>query len=255
MKHCKPHYALLGDGRLARHLRRYLDLLGLPHSGWARNPESSANSHPHCDAGARLRATLAPASHVLLLVSDDAIAGLVRRYPFLHDLTLVHCAGALSLPGIAGAHPLMTFAGQDYALSEYRRIPFVVESGYAFEDILPGLPNPHHTVPVSQKARYHALCVVAGNFPQLLWSAVSARLQAEFQLPPEVLTPYLTRTLENWLADPAMALTGPMARGDRNTISRNLSALEGDALADLYRAFDQFHGQPTDSAMMARERA
>jgi len=255
LKHRNPHYALLGDGRLARHLRRYLDLLDLPHSGWARNPESPANTHTDADAETRLRKTVAPASHVLLLVSDDAIANVVRRYPFLHDHTLVHCAGALSLPGIAGAHPLMTFAGDGYTLDEYRRIPFLVESGHDFGSILPGLPNPHHGVPVAQKALYHALCVIAGNFPQMLWSAVAERLEGDLDLPPEILAPYLRRTLENWLSTPDAALTGPLARGDDATVARNLAALEGDPLQDLYRAFQRLHSQSDQRAPAARERA
>ena len=120
MQH-KPHYALLGDGRLARHMRHYLGLLGLPCSGWARNGASPFNTHTGSDPAARLRATIDPASHVLLLVADDAVAELLRKYPFLHAHTLVHCAGALSLPGVAGAHPLMTFAGPFYTLEQYRQ--------------------------------------------------------------------------------------------------------------------------------------
>ena len=64
------HYALVGDGRLARHFRAYLAMLGLPCSAWARNPESPFNTHTDSDASIRLDRTLAPATHVLLLVSD-----------------------------------------------------------------------------------------------------------------------------------------------------------------------------------------
>jgi len=118
------HYAILGDGRLARHMRRYLGLLGLRCSGWARNPASPFNSHPETSQAARLRRTVEHATHVLVLVRDDAIAALVRRYPELRDRALIHCAGAFSLPGVAGAHPLMTFAEGFYTLEEYRAIPF-----------------------------------------------------------------------------------------------------------------------------------
>ena len=105
------HYALLGGGRLARHMRHYLSLLHLPVSGWARDPKSALNSHAIDDARTRLRTTIERASHVLVLVSDAAIPEVIRSYPFLRGKTLVHCAGARSFPGIAGAHPLMTFRG------------------------------------------------------------------------------------------------------------------------------------------------
>jgi predicted short-subunit dehydrogenase-like oxidoreductase (DUF2520 family) len=244
MTDVKPHYAILGDGRLARHMKHYLGLLGLPCSGWARNPHSNFNSRSEPDASRRLALTIEPASHVLLLVSDDALAGMLRRYPALHDgqRRLVHCAGALSLPGVAGAHPLMTFGHELRDLDHYRAIPFLVDEGYRFEDLLPGLPNPSHGLPAERKALYHALCVIAGNFPQLLWQAAGQRLGEQLQLPRTVLEPYLRQALENHLRDPEGALTGPLARGDDGTMTRNLAALGDDPLAAVYRAFQQLHG-------------
>lgn len=236
------HYAILGDGRLARHLRHYLQLEGHACSGWARNPRSAFNSHDHADPEARLRATLRDATHVVLAVSDDAIAPLLRRYPFLHQHRLVHCAGALSLPNVAGAHPLMTFGPELYDRATYRAIPFMVEQGHDFAALFPGLPNPHHAIAPENKAEYHALCVMAGNFPQVLWRAVGERLDRDLGVPHEALSAYLRQSLENFLAHPEGALTGPLARGDVATLDRNLSALGEGGLGDLYRAFVDFHG-------------
>jgi predicted short-subunit dehydrogenase-like oxidoreductase (DUF2520 family) len=248
------HYAILGGGRLARHMSRYLDLLGLSSSTWSRNAHPDLNSHRHPDATERLRRTVTPASHVLLLVSDDAIANVLRQYPWLHGHRLVHCAGALSLPGVAGAHPLMTFAETSYTLAQYRRIPFLVESEHEFATVLPGLPNPHHTVSVEQKALYHALCVAAGNFPQLLWQQVGQRFEDRLGVSAAVLKPYLEQVLVNFLADPDHALTGPLARGDTGTITRNLTALKGDPLGDVYRAFLELHdGGAVETAALREE--
>ncbi|HSM69006.1 MAG TPA: DUF2520 domain-containing protein [Xanthomonadales bacterium] len=229
-------YAILGGGRLARHMRHYLSLLDLPHSVWARNPSAALNSHAIADTAERLRATIAPASHVLLLISDGAVAGLLKRYSFLLRKTLVHCSGALSLPAVASAHPLMTFGQRLYSLEQYRVIPFMVDSGQDFATLLPGLPNPHYPILPEHKARYHALCVMAGNFSQLLWQGVAQRF-ADLGLPAETLEPYLRQVLDNFLQDPATALTGPLSRGDWQTIDRNLAALGGDSLEPLYRAF------------------
>lgn len=234
-------FAILGDGRLARHMQAYLRMLDIPCTAWARNPDSPFNTHPDRSTRRRLRRSIEGASHILLLISDDAIAPLVRRYPELHSHTLVHFAGALSLPGVAGAHPLMTFGRDLYTLETYRAIPFMVEAGHAFEDLLPGLPNPHHSIDTGDKALYHALCVMAGNFPQVLWQAVADRFEARLGVSGDVLDAYLRRSLENFLADPAGALTGPLARGDEATIRRNRSALAGDGLQAVYRAFESFY--------------
>ncbi len=129
------HYALLGGGRLARHMKHYLFLLQQPCSGWARDPASPLNTHTETDDAERLRATISPATHVLLLVSDSAIEALVTQYPLLREKRLVHCSGVVSLPGIASAHPLMSFAAEMYSLAQYRRIPFVIEPGQQFGEL------------------------------------------------------------------------------------------------------------------------
>ena len=238
-----PHYALLGGGRLARHLRHYLQLEGLPVSGWARDPHSDLNTHDLPDAEARLRATVADATHVVLLVSDDGLKPLLKQYSWLHGHRLVHCAGAISLPGVTGAHPLMTFGRTLYGLETYRAIPFVVEQGGSLENVFPGLANPSFSLATEHKALYHALCVMAGNFPQLLWQRLVERLDADLALPAEVFRAYLHQAVDNLVDDPRGALTGPLARGDSATQSRNLAALGDDSsLADLYRTFVEFHG-------------
>ncbi|HET6565875.1 MAG TPA: DUF2520 domain-containing protein [Xanthomonadales bacterium] len=236
----RVQYAILGGGRLARHMRHYLQQLGLPCTYWARNPDPALNSSSITDTEGRLHATVQDASHVLLLVSDDAIASLPRRFPELRDKALVHCSGALGIPGIAGAHPLMTFGLDLYPLETYRRIPFMIDQGFDMDELLPGLPNPHNHISVEHKAQYHALCVMAGNFPQILWQAVSQRF-ALLGVEDEALAPYLQQVLQNFLANPGSALTGPLARGDSGTIDRNLNALAGDGLQALYQSFVDFH--------------
>ena len=234
------HYAILGGGRLARHMRHYLSLLGLPCSAWARQPDPELNSHHSGSADLRLSKTIAPASHVLLLVSDGAIASLLKRYPELHCKTLVHCSGAQSIPGVAGAHPLMTFGPELYDLETYRSISFMLDQGLQMSDVLPGLPNSHHHISVERKAQYHALCVMAGNFPQILWQAINQRFEQQ-GIPAEILQPYLRQVLENFLAAPDKALTGPLSRADRGTIKRNIQSLQSDPMQELYRAFADFY--------------
>ena len=236
------HYALLGGGRLARHFHHYFSLLNLPVSGWARDRNSACNTHDSANTADRLRAAIRPASHVLLLVSDSAIAEVLKRYPFLHEKTLVHCSGALSIPGVAGAHPLMTFSHELYTMEQYRRIPFMVDAGHAFADLLPGVPNPHFQISLEDKPRYHALCVMAGNFSQILWQAATERFTA-MGLPPSTLSPYLRQVTANFMHNPDSALTGPLSRGDRATIERNLKALAGDPLEPVYRAFVELYRQ------------
>jgi hypothetical protein len=245
------NYAIVGGGRLARHFSEYFRLLEIPHTRWTRDPRSPFNSFATGDAKARLRSTVREAGRVLLLVADSGIVPLLRQYPFLHEKQLIHCSGSQSVPGVAGAHPLMTFSGQLYSLETYRRVPFVLEPGASFRHLFPGLPNPHFTVCAEDKSRYHAMCVMAGNFTQLLWQGVSERFERDLELPAGVLHPYLRQLAENFISSPGSALTGPLTRGDGKTIERNLNALEGDPLGDLYTAFMRFYADGQNRTLQA----
>ena len=59
---------IVGDGRVARHFRRYFDLLECPVHTWSRR----ASAAPPTEA-------LAPCKTVLVLIHDGAIVAPVRR--------------------------------------------------------------------------------------------------------------------------------------------------------------------------------
>ena len=54
----------------------------------------------------------------------------------------------------------------------------------------------------------------------------------------DLLAPIVLRTAANWSERGREALTGPVARGDRATVARQLDALRADApeLVELYEA-------------------
>ena len=85
------------------------------------------------------------------------------------------------------------------------------------------------------------MCVMAGNFSQILWKGVSDRFEQQLGLPTETLHPYLKQLATNFSQSPETALTGPLARNDMPTIERNLNALNNDPMQDLYRAFVEYY--------------
>lgn len=238
-------YTIIGGGRLARHFSHYFRLLGIPHKQWQR---SAAESHSLSEA-------IAEASHVLLLISDKAIPGFLAAHQFLHKKILIHCSGAHSYPNVAGVHPLMTFAEDLYALPAYTAIPMICEESpnpdHQFNRLFPQLCNPVHTIPTEQKALYHAYCVCAGNFSQLLWQMSSEAMHTELGLPTAVLQPYLQQNLENFFSQGKAALTGPLVRGDKETIKANLDALENQPLQAIYRQFSNLVLTPAETGRVA----
>lgn len=222
-----PTFLIIGNGRVARHMCHYFQSLDIPYTQWHRHMPASV-----------LAPLAAKASHILLLIRDDAIENFAKTYLADSKAVKIHFSGALNAQGIYGAHPLMTFGEGLYAPEKYRDIHFIIDSDAPdFADLLPGLPNAHARLDPAQKAKYHALCVMAGNFSCLLWQKLFDTLQSEFDIPAAAALPYLSQQTENLAADYHTALTGPLARGDTATIARNISALKGDNFQAVYQAF------------------
>jgi len=224
-------YLIVGSGRLAQHLQFYLNGLGLPVRTWSRRDNTPTD----------LAQRLTQASHVLLAVKDSAIAEVHQE---LQSLTadsshrFVHLSGALHIPGVQAAHPLMTFGPELQALDWYRQIPFVVDAGHTLLELLPGVPNAHWSIRPEQRALYHALCSLAGNSTYLLWRHIGERLEAQLDLPREILEPFLVQTARNATQKNLEAFTGPVARGDWPVVERHLEALQADTtLTQAYKSY------------------
>jgi predicted short-subunit dehydrogenase-like oxidoreductase (DUF2520 family) len=81
-----------------------------------------------------------------------------------------------------------------------------------------------------RRAVYHAGAAVASNFLVTLYR-VAADLVSSAGAPPEALVPLMTRTIEN-----GFQLTGPIARGDWQTVERHRDVLRDTAYAGVYDA-------------------
>jgi predicted short-subunit dehydrogenase-like oxidoreductase (DUF2520 family) len=79
---------------------------------------------------------------------------------------------------------------------------------------------------------YHAGAAIASNYLVTLYRAAS-RLLAVAGAPPEALVPLMTRTIEN-----GFQLTGPIARGDWQTVDAHIAEITRHApeLLPMYRA-------------------
>ncbi len=82
----------------------------------------------------------------------------------------------------------------------------------------------------AERATYHAGAAIASNFLVTLYRTAS-RLFDDAGVPREALIPLMTRTIEN-----DFELTGPIARGDWETVSRHRVALRGTGFEEMYDA-------------------
>ena len=79
-----------------------------------------------------------------------------------------------------------------------------------------------------RRALYHAGAAIASNYLVTLYR-VASRLVAEAGAPPEALVPLMERTIAN-----GCELTGPISRGDWETVDRHRDALRGTGFEELY---------------------
>jgi predicted short-subunit dehydrogenase-like oxidoreductase (DUF2520 family) len=87
------------------------------------------------------------------------------------------------------------------------------------------------------RAAYHAAASIASNFLVTLEGAAE-RLAATAGVDRALLAPLVRAAVENWAARGAEdALTGPIARGDEQTVARQRAAVEERA-PDLLPLFD-----------------
>jgi predicted short-subunit dehydrogenase-like oxidoreductase (DUF2520 family) len=86
------------------------------------------------------------------------------------------------------------------------------------------------TIADEHRAAYHAGASIASNFLVTLYRA-AAVLVTEAGAPAEALVPLMTRTIEN-----NFELTGPISRGDWETVERHRTALRGSGFENAYEA-------------------
>jgi predicted short-subunit dehydrogenase-like oxidoreductase (DUF2520 family) len=184
----------------------------------------------------------AGAEAVLLCVPDAEIANAAAL--IAPSVAVGHCSGATGLdplhPHEAFAlHPLMTvtakgadFHGAGAAIAG--STPRTVELARGLATALGMRPV---EIADEDRAAYHAAASIASNFLITL-EAAAERLAASAGVDRELLAPLVRATLENWASlGSECALTGPVARGDEATVTKQREALQARA-PDLLPLFD-----------------
>ena len=149
-----------------------------------------------------------------------------------------HVSGATTLDALAPAtnegaeafsiHPLQTFADGETAVEG---TPCAVagssEAALAYAKALTeSLGMRPFEVAEENRAAYHAAASIASNLLVALEeSAAELLARAGIEDGRELLAPLVLRTAANWAERGPEALTGPIARGDQETIERHRAAL------------------------------
>ena len=226
-------YVIFGCGRVGTNLASYLEHLG--HDVALVSRRKAENETSACAA------LIETADIVAAAIPDDKLEdwrdewfGVVGARP------AIHFSGAVSVDAMYGFHPLYSFSRSTMDVEKMRRIAFACPlNGPSFETVFPKAPNPHFKIADEDRARYHALAVLSGNLVSYIWNETANEFAAYSNMKPEeILGGYLESIVDRFIESPTDSLTGPVARRDKITASKNLASLQDNAkLQGLYQAF------------------
>lgn len=259
----RPAIAILGPGVVGSAISRVAFRVGYRIVALAggSHPERTAELSRAVDAEVcGLAEAAGKAGLVLLTVKDDAIgrvcAQLVSAGALSRQPVVAHCSGALGADvldearqagcAVGSIHPLQTFPDVEAAVARIPGTSWFIEGDAGacgpLEDLARAMGGRPEVLPAGGKTLYHAAAVFSANYLTTLLDA-ALELYGEAGIAPDramrAMGPIVRATVENVLEHgPAGALSGPIARGDVQTVRSHIKALEAHdpALAETYRA-------------------
>jgi predicted short-subunit dehydrogenase-like oxidoreductase (DUF2520 family) len=223
--------AIVGPGRLGTAISVALTRAGVTVDGPYGRHDSVAAAGRVPDA-------------ILLCVPDAQIAAVAATIS--PGPPVGHCSGATALDVLAAheaflLHPLMTVpadAAPDVLAGAGAAVAGTTPQALAIARTLAErLAMRPIEIADADRVGYHAAACIASNFVVTLLDGAE-RVGATAGLPRELLLPLVRATVENWAAlGPERALTGPVARGDEETVERQRAALVQRA-PELLELFD-----------------
>ena len=256
-------FAIIGAGKVGTALSKLLAGAGYEFLGAASRSIHSAQRAckfaGHGRAVADASELTQAADLVFITTPDDEISATCRRLSeggaFRPGAVVAHCSGALPSTVLesahaAGAHvgslhPLQTLATAEQAVrvlpGSYCCIEGDAEAVRALEGVARALRMHVMTIPTEGKTLYHAAAVMACNYLVALEHAalkLSAEAGIDRAAALRAALPLIGQTVKN-LADVGVpqSLTGPVARGDVETVRRHLQAIQSrlPELLGLYK--------------------
>jgi predicted short-subunit dehydrogenase-like oxidoreductase (DUF2520 family) len=224
-------------------------------AAWSRSRAGRARAHELLEVPVLEMDEVVRAGDVVVIaVPDDAIATVANEIApsarrgkyFFHTSggTSVETLKPIREAGahVASLHPLMTVPDPDPERIAGAAVAVTCEGRdrtafYRLARAWGGRPFP---LADEDKATYHAAAVFASNYiVASVWAANAIFRTIGVNNAQPLLNPLIAATLENLVEKgPAKAITGPVVRGDVNTIRRHIEMLkEGDAaIMNAYRA-------------------
>lgn len=260
-----PNTFVVGAGPVATAMAGAMRAGGVPVLGlWARRADQARAAAAASGVAAYTAAPpdiLLEADVVILAVRDDAIGEVAEKLLATGLVTkrhvLVHCSGAVSaaeafadvlsrVGGVATLHPLRAIADGRADIKSLPGTVFGVEGDEVGRKEAMALASAIGALPLvlegKQMAAYHAAAAMASNFVVALLDSAAGVLTAAGVEPSAALgalVPLAQGSLANVSEQGTDAgLTGPIRRGDHETVARHIQVLP-EKLLPLYRVMGE----------------
>ncbi|NTW71424.1 MAG: DUF2520 domain-containing protein [Eubacteriaceae bacterium] len=241
----------IGAGKVGTALGIYFTKKGLSVTGYFSRSESSSQLASTLTGTAAFEdmESLVQSSKVIFITTgDDQISNIVDLLRISSELskehTLIHTSGALSTDifdplgkigcGLCSLHPIMTFSESLKASENLSETKFTLEGNIQGNEqaqkLLDTTNNQFFIIPKESKILYHAAACVLSNYLVTLIDSGFAMLQGAGINKENIAAafmPLISATFSNIEKSGTVnSLTGPLARGDENTIAKHMLAIE-----------------------------
>jgi predicted short-subunit dehydrogenase-like oxidoreductase (DUF2520 family) len=188
--------------------------------------------------------TVADRDLILLSIPDDVlvevVSGLAATNAVSPGTFVLHLSGRYGIDILRplteqgclplALHPVMTFTGTSIDLNRLSACPFGVTTHQTLrpvaETLVMEMGGDPVWVPEASRSLYHAALTFGANNLMTLVNQTSELLESAGISNPELLVaPLLSASLDNALRNGDSALTGPIARGDAQTVREHLRVL------------------------------
>ncbi|MEA3279377.1 MAG: Rossmann-like and DUF2520 domain-containing protein [Thermodesulfobacteriota bacterium] len=264
----KPSIAIVGCGKVGTSLGIYLAEAGYKLAGFASKSLLSARRAAgiiETDNFSDVPWEITKEADIIFLTTpdsaiEDTCANISSHSGFRKDAIVFHCSGVLpstilssskDCGAFAGSmHPIQSFASTELTYNPFQGIVVSVEGDdravSAAKTIAADLGAECFTIKTEDKTLYHASAVAASNYLVTLLD-MSFRLIETAGISGrdafKVLKPLIESTLSNIeKVGISKALTGPIVRGDIETVKKHLEEIGSKTpqLLDLYKTLG-FH--------------
>lgn len=250
---------IIGAGKVGTTLGKYLSIHGKDVTGfYSRTQESADKAATFAEIGTYSSIHgLVKENDVIFITTPDGVISQVWEELLQQDISnhiICHFSGSLSSHVFSGReeagalgismHPMYAFSDKFHSYEQFHTAYLTLEGDPEAVTVMKSMWEElgHHvlTLKAQDKIKYHAAAAMASNeMLGLMQASIDVLSECGFSEEDSMalLTPLVQGNIASMLEKGCVnALTGPVERGDAQTVQKHLQALEGSKAGKIYQS-------------------